>query len=112
MDQRQKQLNDRAEEEEKQRKLKEAGALNILNKFTGEYEKLQKEMAQPNKNQKKERFHSKDKFALIYANEKYDRTIMTDLPEVKDDHSSIKETVEMMNIPETNIYELEDASYE
>ena len=50
------------------------------------------------------------KIALIYANEKYDKTIMADLPEVNDDHSSMKETVEMMNIPEENIYELVDAT--
>ena len=67
-------------------------------------------MAHPNKNQKKEKFHSTDKIALIYANEKYDKTIMDALPDVKDDHLSIKETVEMMNIPEENIYELENAT--
>ena len=69
-------------------------------------------MAHPNKNQKKEKFKTEDKIALVFTNEKYDKTIMDDLSEVKDDHQSMKETVQMMNIQEENTYELIDASYE
>ena len=46
----------KTEEEERQRKLKEEGAMHFFNKFTGEYEKLKKELAQPDRNQKKEKF--------------------------------------------------------
>ena len=37
---------------------------------------------------------------------------MDDLPTVRDDHETIKETIEMLNIQEENTYELIDASYE
>ena len=35
---------------------------------------------------------------------------MSDLPPVNDDHKNIRQTVEMMNILEENIYELKNAS--
>ena len=64
--------------------------LNFLHKYSGEYEKLQKEMAQPNKNQKQEKFKKRDKLAIIISNEKYGKTIMADLSAVKDDHLNIR----------------------
>ena len=36
---------------------------------------------------------------------------MDDLPAVKDDHSNMLQTVEMMNIPKENVYERIDASW-
>ena len=44
------QLRKKAEEEEHKRKLEESSVLNFLHKHSGEYERLQKELAQPNRN--------------------------------------------------------------
>ena len=43
-------------------------------------------MAQPNRNQKQEKFKRCDKIAIILSNEKYEKTIMSNLSAVKDDH--------------------------
>ena len=68
-------------------------------------------MAQPNKNQKQEKFKRRDKLAIIISNEKYGKTIMADLSAVKDDHLNIRQTVEMMNIPDVNVFEIRDATW-
>ena len=35
---------------------------------------------------------------------------MGDLPAVNDDHSNIRQTIEMMNIPDQNVFELRNGS--
>ena len=36
---------------------------------------------------------------------------MADLSAVKDDHLNIRQTVEMMNIPDVNVFEIRDATW-
>ena len=104
----------KAEDEERERKLKEEGAMHFFNKFTGEFEKLKKEIAQPDKNQKQEKIKNENKLAIIISNKEYKKTGMADLPPVVDDHANIRQTVLMMGVPdkEENIFEIMDGSWE
>ena len=55
-----------------------------------------------------------DRYAIIFANEFYsDQYIgMIDLPEVNDDFNNIFQTVNMMQIPEENIYAYKNVKHE
>ena len=66
--------------------------MHFFNKFTGEYEKLKKELAQPDRNQKKEKFKKENKIACIITNSEYGKTKgkMSNLDAVKDDHKNIR----------------------
>ena len=76
-----------------------------------EFEKIKKEIEQPNQYQKRDKFTKK--FALIFCNEKYNNTIlMQDLPAVKDDNKNMKLCVQMLNIPQENVFEFNDISHE
>ena len=57
------------------------------------------------------------KYALIYTNDKYDELrkldpTMSDLPWTKNDLLNARATVSMMDIPQDNIYEFIDSSFE
>ena len=85
-----------------------------MNKHTGDFEKLKSEIDEPDKNQKQELFRQKDKFALVLSNKTYDptKTSMNSLPAVEDDHRNIKQTIAMLHIPDENVFELKDATYD
>ena len=57
------------------------------------------------------------KYAIIYANEHYDKLRsfepgMTDLKWTKNDLINARPTVEMFGIPKENVFELVDCTYE
>jgi hypothetical protein len=85
-----------------------------LHKHTGDFEILKAEIDQPDKNQKQEPFRTEDKFALVLSNKTYDpsKTTMKSLPAVEDDHRNIKQTIAMLNIPDENVFEVKDATYD
>ena len=89
--------------------------MHFFNKFTGEYEKLKKELAQPDKNQKKEKFKKENKLACIITNQEYGKTKMSNLSAVMDDHKNIRQTVMMLGVPDKkdeNIFELVDGNWQ
>ena len=86
--------------------------MHFFNKFTGEYEKLKKELAQPDRNQKKEKFKKQNKLACIITNSDYGKTKMANLDAVKDDHKNIRQTVMMLGVPDKNIFELVDGNWQ
>ena len=76
--------------------------ISFLYKSSGIFEKLKKEIDQPDKNQKQEKFYRNDKLALLITNCDYDVKFMgmQNLPDVKDDRKNMKHTVKnMMGIP-------------
>ena len=104
----QKQIKENAEQDEQKYKEKTEHVLDFLNKYSGDFEKLKKEIDQPDKNQKQEPFNAEDKFALVLSNKTYDpsNTTMKSLPAVEDDHKNIKQTIKMLNIPDANVFEI------
>ena len=114
MEDQQQKVKEKAEKEEQKRKEKEETVLTFLQKHKGDFEKLKDEIEQPDKNQKQEKFRKEDKFALILSNMTYNtsKTTMKDLPAVQDDHRNIKQTVQMLNIPEENVFEAENVTYD
>ena len=72
--------------------------LSYLHKITNEFDKLKGEIDQPGLFQQKDKFTKK--FALVFCNELYDKTrFMARLPDVKDDHKTIKKALQMLHIP-------------
>ena len=62
-------------------------------------------------NQKKDKFTLK--FCFVTCNEFYsDKAGLPNLPQTKDDFSSIKRTVNMMDIKRENMYELIDTNHD
>ena len=88
--------------------------LEFMHKYSGDFENLKAEISQPDKNQKQETFRVEDKFALVLSNKTYDpeKTTMKSLPAVEDDHRNIKQTVKMLQIPDENIFEIHDATFD
>ena len=53
--------------------------------------------------------------ACIITNQEYGKTIMANLPAVKDDHKNIRQTVLMLGVPDKkdeNIFELVDGTWQ
>ena len=93
-----------------EKKLKEEAVMNFLFKNDAEFERIKKEIEQPNQYQKQDKFTHK--FALIFCNEKYGNTrLMSDLPAVKDDYKNMKLCVTMLNVPKENVFKFKDRSY-
>ena len=69
-------------------------------------QKIKADLDQPGEHQAQDVILSKNKFAIIFANENYsnENIGMIDLPEVNDDFKNIFQTVKMMNIPDENIF--------
>ena len=62
-------------------------------------------------NRKKDRFVKK--YGFVACNEFYkDKTGLPDLPQTKNDLSSIKRTFNMMNIKQENMFELVDVGHD
>lgn len=69
-----------------------------MHQNTNEFDKLKDEIFQPDLFQQKDKFTKK--FALVFCNEHYDKTIlMSRLPDVRDDHKTIKKAIQMLQIP-------------
>ena len=69
-------------------------------------QKIKSNLENPAENQAQDTISSQNKFALIFANEKFSEEYigMDDLPEVNDDFKNIQQTVKMMSIPQENIF--------
>ena len=81
-----------------------------MHKNTNEFDKLKGEIDKPDLFQQKDKFTQK--FALVFCNEHYDKTrFMAQLPDVRDDHKTIKKAIQMLQIPKENTYEFDNVTF-
>ena len=75
---------------------------------------LRDEIKNPANFQPQEKFLAKNKYAIVVCNKKFDRhkTTKSNLPSVEDDYKTTMQTIEMMGIPEKNLFELQDATHQ
>ena len=77
----------------------------------GDFNRILKDIENAALNQKKDRFVKK--YGFVACNEFYkDKSGLPDLPQTKNDLSSIKRTFNMMDIKQENIFELVDAGHD
>ena len=77
----------------------------------GDFDRILKDIENAAVNQKKDKFTKK--YGFIACNEFYrDKTGLPNLPQTKNDLSSIKRTFNMMNIKKDDVFELVDAYHE
>ena len=77
-------------------------------------DRIRGELQNPREFLPKEKFLSRDKFAIIVCNQYYSKehTTMDDLNRVKDDYKNIMQLVHMMGILPENIHVLRDATHD
>ena len=99
--------------EEQEVKQKEEVLLNYMQPHSKRMNQIREQLNNPDKFQPNELFCELTKFALIIANQEYDKEYITlgDLPAVVDDLKKAKYIAKMMGIPTQNTFAIKDASY-
>ena len=84
-------IKDRAEREEEINKVKEEAVMSMMKMHRDQIQQLKFFLEDPAENQKEDKILSENKFALIFANEKFSEEYigMDQLPDVNDDFKNI-----------------------
>ena len=85
-------MKDKADRDEEANKIKEEAVMSMMKMHRDQIQKLKVYLEDPAENQKEDKILPENKFALIFANEKFSEEYigMDQLPDVNDDFKNMQ----------------------